>query len=660
MQKGFLKNKAKHHNNKKNQEKRTARLSGTLRVTGRGVGFFDIDGKKESIEIETKFLKTALNNDTVEVIRLPRSGKVIRGEVTKIVKRAKTRFVGTVDCDDTGMCYLIPDDRRVYVDFTLGRKERVEANPEEKALVEMVQWEDARKNPEAKIIKVLGKKGEHETEIAAILYDSGFAYDFPKDVEREANEANRNFKNSLAGESKNRRDLRTTPTFTIDPVDAKDFDDAISVLEIGAGQLEVGVHIADVSFYVRPGTALDREAQERATSVYLVDRTIPMLPEALSNEICSLKPDEDRLTYSSIFTLGKDGKIIKEWFGRTIIRSQKRFTYEEAQGVLDAGNGPMVKELLLVRDLAKIFRKKRMEAGSILFDKEEVRVVLGGDKKVIEIFVKPRYETQWLIEEWMLMANRKVAEFMSKAIGAKKVPGFIYRIHDRPDREKIESLAVFLKGIGVNLNQRNGTIQGSDLNKMFREIEGQDTEELIKQAALRSMSKAVYTTKNVGHYGLAFDDYTHFTSPIRRYPDIMVHRLLELYLSGKKISADTIKYYNKLAEHSSQKEVEAERAERDSIKMKQVEFMAGHIGEEVEGIITGVTDWGIYVEELKTKTTGLVRIAEIGDDYYELDEKNYQLVGVKTKNKFRLGDKLKVKISKVDVESKTLDFKLVK
>ncbi|HEY4505947.1 MAG TPA: ribonuclease R [Candidatus Paceibacterota bacterium] len=651
-------------NNTKSPGKQThIKLEGQIRVTGRGSGFFEIEGVtkgKDVLEIETKSLKTALNNDTVEVIRLPRTGKVVTGEVTKIIKRAKTRFVGTVDCDESGKCFLIPDDRRVYVDFTLPSLDKLEAKPGEKILIEMVAWSDPKGNPEGKLLKVLGKKGEHETEIAAILYDSGFAYDFPEDVEREANGASSNFKNSLANESKNRRDLRATPTFTIDPVDAKDFDDAISVVEVGDGKLEVGVHIADVSFYVRPGTALDREAQERATSVYLVDRTIPMLPEALSNEICSLKPDEDRLAYSAIFTLDKDGKLVKEWFGRTIIRSQKRFTYEEAQGVLDAGNGPMVKELVLVRDLAKIFRKKRMEAGSILFDKEEVRVVLGEDKKVIEIFVKPRYETQWLIEEWMLMANRKVAEFMSKAIGAKKIPGFIYRIHDRPDREKIESLAIFLKGIGVNLNQQKGTIQGSALNKMFREIEGLDTEELIKQAALRSMSKAIYTTKNVGHYGLAFDDYTHFTSPIRRYPDIMVHRLLELYLSSKNISADTIHYYNKLAAHSSQKEVEAERAERDSVKMKQVEFMSGHIGEEVEGIITGVTDWGIYVEELKTKTTGLVRIAEIGDDYYELDEKNYQLIGTKTKRKFRLGDKLKVKVAKVDIESKSLDFTLVR
>lgn len=650
--------------NKRNETKQHSKkpfnrrvLRGNIKLTQKGVGFLDLENDK-SYEIPKVLLNTALHGDLVEIKEIKSQGTRPLGEVTKVVTRARNKFVGLIKKDASGQCLFVADDRKMYVNVLISKADGIKIASDDKVLVEIAPWTNPKVHVRGKILEIVGKRGSHETEIKSILLESGFTNSFSANTEREAEKFKAEFEKDLQNELSHRRDMRAIPTFTIDPKKAKDFDDAISVKKLSDSKFEIGIHIADVSHYVRVGSFLDNEARDRATSVYLVDRTIPMLPEILSNEICSLNPNVLRLAFSTIVEIDKKGKIYKHWFGKTIIKSQKRFSYRESQEVLDKEEGTFFTELKILRDIARELKKERIRSGSILFDREEVEVEINDAGVPTEIKVKPRMETQSIIEEWMLVANRSVAESMSDAVRNKKIAGFAYRIHERPDRSHVIDLANFIKGIGYNLKHEKGSVQGADLNQLFNSISGTDVEDVIKQAALRTMTKAIYTTKNVGHFGLAFGNYTHFTSPIRRYPDIIVHRLLSKKLSGKLVSQKEMTDYQKLLEHSSKKEKEAERAERDSIKYKQSEYMLARIGEIYEGIITGVTNWGIYVEELKTKTNGLIRIGDLGSDYFELDEKNYQIVGSKTKKRFRLGDRLKIEVAGANPDEKTVDYKL--
>ncbi|OHA99235.1 MAG: ribonuclease R [Candidatus Zambryskibacteria bacterium RIFCSPHIGHO2_12_FULL_39_47] len=635
-------------------------LEGPIAINTKGVGFFDIGEKrgasKVSIEIQPKNVNRAFNGDIVLISLL---GKKIKnrpqGKVEKIIKRAKDEFVGTIDKHD-GKIYVIPDDRRMYVDIFLPKEKSVQKNI--KVLVKVINWSIMQ----GKMIKVIGQKGENNAEMESIVLEKGFRIEFPNAVELEAERIHKSYKASFAEEIKKRRDMLGTTTFTIDPFDAKDFDDAISFKDLGDNKYEIGIHIADVSHFVTPGTELDREAEKRGLSVYLVDRTIPMLPEILSNDFCSLNPDEDKLTFSAIFTMTGDGKVLDEWFGRTVIHSNKRFAYEEAQEVIDGKlSGPYQTELRKLREIAQKLEKAKYHGGAINFETEEVKFVLDFKGKPIRVYKKSRLETHKLVEEFMLLANRSVAKFvfMSQNKGFLKGKQSVYRIHAKPDPDRIQDLATFLKALGFDLRNKEGLVTSKDINTLLKEVEGTPNEELIKTAAIRSMAKAAYSTKNIGHFGLAFSYYTHFTSPIRRYPDLLVHRFLERELSGGKIEQNEFEKFERICLASSELEKKASDAERASIKYKQVEYMQEHIGEEFTGTITGVVEWGIYIEEKETKCEGMIKIRDLGDDYFTLDEKNYTVVGQKTGKKFRLGDTVKFKVVGADLDKRALDYSLV-
>ena len=635
-------------------------LEGPIAINTKGVGFFDIGEKrgasKVSIEIQPKNVNRAFNGDIVLISLL---GKKIKnrpqGKVEKIIKRAKDEFVGTIDKHD-GKIYVIPDDRRMYVDIFLPKEKSVQKNI--KVLVKVINWSIMQ----GKMIKVIGQKGENNAEMESIVLEKGFRIEFPNAVELEAERIHKSYKASFAEEIKKRRDMLGTTTFTIDPFDAKDFDDAISFKDLGDNKYEIGIHIADVSHFVTPGTELDREAEKRGLSVYLVDRTIPMLPEILSNDLCSLNPDEDKLTFSAIFTMTGDGKVLDEWFGRTVIHSNKRFAYEEAQEVIDGKlSGPYQTELRKLREIAQKLEKAKYHGGAINFETEEVKFVLDSKGKPIRVYKKSRLETHKLVEEFMLLANRSVAKFvfMSQNKGFLKGKQSVYRIHAKPDPDRIQDLATFLKALGFDLRNKEGLVTSKDINTLLKEVEGTPNEELIKTAAIRSMAKAAYSTKNIGHFGLAFSYYTHFTSPIRRYPDLLVHRFLERELSGGKIEQNEFEKFERICLASSELEKKASDAERASIKYKQVEYMQEHIGEEFTGTITGVVEWGIYIEEKETKCEGMIKIRDLGDDYFTLDEKNYTVVGQKTGKKFRLGDTVKFKVVGADLDKRALDYSLV-
>ena len=635
-------------------------LEGPIAINTKGVGFFDIGEKrgasKVSIEIQPKNVNRAFNGDIVLISLL---GKKIKnrpqGKVEKIIKRAKDEFVGTIDKHD-GKIYVIPDDRRMYVDIFLPKEKSVQKNI--KVLVKVINWSIMQ----GKMIKVIGQKGENNAEMESIVLEKGFRIEFPNAVELEAERIHKSYKASFAEEIKKRRDMLGTTTFTIDPFDAKDFDDAISFKDLRDNKYEIGIHIADVSHFVTPGTELDREAEKRGLSVYLVDRTIPMLPEILSNDFCSLNPDEDKLTFSAIFTMTGDGKVLDEWFGRTVIHSNKRFAYEEAQEVIDGKlSGPYQTELRKLREIAQKLEKAKYHGGAINFETEEVKFVLDSKGKPIRVYKKSRLETHKLVEEFMLLANRSVAKFvfMSQNKGFLKGKQSVYRIHAKPDPDRIQDLATFLKALGFDLRNKEGLVTSKDINTLLKEVEGTPNEELIKTAAIRSMAKAAYSTKNIGHFGLAFSYYTHFTSPIRRYPDLLVHRFLERELSGGKIEQNEFEKFERICLASSELEKKASDAERASIKYKQVEYMQEHIGEEFTGTITGVVEWGIYIEEKETKCEGMIKIRDLGDDYFTLDEKNYTVVGQKTGKKFRLGDTVKFKVVGADLDKRALDYSLV-
>lgn len=648
--------------------------TGPISVTRTGKGFFSYDPEQDDIFIPDGNLGGAFQGDLVTVSvtgkeRDPKSGKDrILGTVDKIEKRNRTSFVGTlVTGKEIGQnpadIYLWPDWKKMYTPILV----RGESLPMgQKVLVRLVGWNKDDLYPTGTLEEIIGPAGVHETEMRALALGSGFHSDFPPGVIHEAEELEKTGRVQLQQEAEEavakgqRKDFRKATTFTIDPFDAKDFDDALSVMKLENGNTQIGVHIADVSFYVRPGTSIDDEARERATSVYLVDRTIPMLPEILSTDLCSLNPNEDRLAVSAVFELDSNAQVVSRWFGETVIHSDKRFTYENAQEVLDAQSGEMLDELNILNTLANKLRAKREAAGSIAFDTPEVKVELNAEGKPIAVHLKQRKPTNLLIEDFMLLANEEVASYLTeqaKAANLTQMP--IYRIHDVPDADRIMNLSAFLKVLGYNLKETNGHVKGADINALLEQVKGKPEEYLIKVAALRSMSKAIYSSKNIGHFGLAFEYYTHFTSPIRRYPDLLTHRLVKHFADREPMSKEELAEFDALALHSSEREVAAAEAERDSVKMKQVEYLEGRVGEEFDAVISGVSDRGLYVELNETRAEGMVRIRDVGNDYFTYDEKRYRLVGERTKVQYSLGDPIRVKLLAARVPEKELDFGLV-
>ena len=597
-------------------------------------------------------LKNALDGDTVRV-RLfgdKRSEKRQEGEVIEIIERGREEFVGRIELSPR-FAFVVVDNRKVHQDIFVPNDSTMNAQNNDKVIVRISQWPDKNKNPEGKVVRVLGKAGENEAEIHSIMAEFNLPFEFPKGVESQAERISEDITEE---EISKRRDFRDVTTFTIDPADAKDFDDALSIKLLDNGNYEIGIHIADVSHYIKTGTVLDKEAIERATSVYLVDRTIPMLPERLSNELCSLRPEEDKLTFGAVFELDQDGLIKKEWFGRTVIHSDRRFSYEEAQERIESLQGDFARELTILNTLALKLRAERFARGAINFETTEVKFRLDEKGKPLEVIPKVRKDAHKMIEEFMLLANKRVAEFVvSKGKTKKTSPTFVYRTHDYPKAEKLSAFSVFARKFGHQLNTEEEAVSNS-LNKLLTDIEGKPEQGVLETLAIRSMAKAKYTTEPEGHFGLAFKHYTHFTSPIRRYPDVMVHRLLQHYLDGGK-SAPKEKY-EKLCQDSSEMEKRAADAERASIKYKQVEYMEMQEDRIFDGLVSGVTEWGVYVEISDTKCEGMVRLSEMKDDYYEYDEQNYRIIGKSNKKIITLGDKVKVRVLNTDIDRRTIDL----
>jgi len=547
--------------------------------------------------------------------------------------------------------FLIPDNKNMPFDLFIPTSKLNGAKQGEKAVAKVIDWDPKSKNPVAEIINILGFPGLNETEMHAILAEFELPYSFTEEVEKDAERIQGEI---TENDIKLRRDFRKVPTFTIDPADARDFDDALSLKQLENGNWEVGVHIADVTHYVTIGSLVEEEAKQRATSVYLVDRVVPMLPERLSNHICSLNPAEDKLTYSAVFELNDKSEVLSEWFGRTIINSDKQFSYNEAQKVIDTGEGDMKEQILVLHKLAQQLRTKRFSAGAFNFEKVEIRFDLDEAGKPVGIKFRDMGTANQLIEEFMLLANKHVAEYVGKKLKGKT---FVYRIHDKPDPEKISNFSHFITRFGYTLIEDDKTSLPKAMNKLLTSVAGKKEQNIIETLALRSMAKAIYSTDNIGHFGLSFKYYTHFTSPIRRYPDMMVHRLLSAYLAEENPGSK--EKYEKLCDHSSKMERLASEAERASVKYKQVEYMSDKTGKEFEGIISGVTEWGIYVEIIENQCEGMIHIRELDDDFYEYDEENYCLKGRSTGKVFTLGDKVKIEVVKADLQKKQLDYKLV-
>lgn len=602
------------------------------------------------IMVKEADMKQALDGDKVRVMVNPLKSKFGKpeGRVLEVVERARDEFVGRVEISPR-FAFIVPDFKKMHKDIFVHRGDLEGAKHNEKVVVKLTEWREGDKNPTGKVIRVLGEAGLHEVEIHSIMAEFGLPFEYPEESNNEANAISDKI---TAKEIKSRKDFRGVPTFTIDPADAKDFDDAISYQVLPNGNLEIGVHIADVSHYVQPKTALEKEAFNRATSVYLVDRTIPMLPERLSNGLCSLRPNEDKLTFSCVFEMDKEANILKHWIGRTVIHSDRRFAYEEAQENIDNQSGDFFGELTLLNDLAKKVRKKRFNNGAVNFETVEVKFKLDDKGTPLGLIVKERKDIHKLIEEFMLLANKFVAEFIFKKNKGKDT--FVYRTHDFPDMERLDTFSGFAKRFGHEFDIENEQKISGALNKLMDEIQGKPEQNVLEQLAIRSMAKAKYTTEPKGHFGLAFAHYTHFTSPIRRYPDMMVHRLLDHYLQGGK-SPDPESWEQKCV-HSSDREKRAADAERASIKYKQVEFMSLAEDKDYEGIVSGITEWGVFVEISETKCEGMIRVQDMDDDYYEFDQKNMRLVGSKTKKMITLGDKVKVRVVNTDIDRRTIDL----
>lgn len=630
-------------------------VTGKVDMTSDGSAYIvSEDEFEEDIYVAPRKLRNALHGDVVKVyVYAKNKGRKKDGEVVEILQRAKMDFTGIIKLSDR-FAFFVPDDRKMLHDIFIPLDRLNGAKDGYKAIAKIVDWPEDAKNPIGEITHVLGKQGENNAEMNAILADYGFPLAFPDEVEKQAKSINEEItKEEIA----RRRDFRKILTFTIDPADAKDFDDAISFQILKNGNIEVGVHIADVSHYVKPNSALDKEAFERGTSVYLVDRVIPMLPERLSNGLCSLRPNEDKLCFSAVFELDNEANVIEQWFGRTIIHSDTRFSYEDAQEVLENKSGKHSKELLKLNELAYKLRERKFKHGAISFESVEIKFRLDNQGKPLGVYVKERKDAHKLIEDFMLLANKKVAEFVAKKGKGKQKYTFIYRSHDSPKEDALLNFSQFASKFGYKIDMSSGRETARSLNFLMADVEGKKEQNVLTQLAIRSMAKAVYTTKKHSHYGLAFDYYTHFTSPIRRYPDVMVHRLLELYLTdGKSVNEDE---YEKMSIHSSQMEKKAADAERASVKYKQAEYLQNNIGEEFNGIISGLTEWGMYVEIIANKCEGMIRLRDLNDDFYVLDEKNYCIIGQRRKKKYQLGDEVIIMVKKVDLGKRQIDFTLL-
>ncbi len=631
---------------------RGGNITGKVDMNANGSAFISTEELTEKIYISERNLNHALQGDTVKVyLYAKRRSRRLEGEVLEVLERARNTFVGTVEIS-RNFAFLVTNSRSMPYDLFIPLEQLKGAKNGEKAIARITEWPRNMKNPTGEIIEVLGKPGVNEVEMHAILAEFDLPYRFPEEVEAEAGAIPEKIQQE---EISRRRDFRKVPTFTIDPADAKDFDDALSLRRLKNGRWEVGVHIADVTHYVRPKSQLEEEARERATSVYLVDRVVPMLPEKLSNGVCSLRPNEEKLCFSAVFELDGEGQVHQEWFGKTVIYSRRRFSYEEAQQVIETGKGDMQQEILTLHDLAQKLRKKRFESGAFNFDRVEVKFELDEKGNPLRVYFKENRESNQLIEEFMLLANKKVAEKIGKTGKGKKAKTFVYRIHDKPNQEKLEKLSQLVSRFGHRLKTTGSGISGS-MNHLLHEIRGKKEQDLIETLAIRAMAKAKYSTENIGHYGLAFPYYTHFTSPIRRYPDMMVHRLLYAYLEGE--SSRNRDKYESFCQHSSEMEQRASDAEFASVKYKQVEFMQDKLGVIFEGIISGVAEWGLYVEIVENKCEGLVPIRELDDDFYEYDEDHYCLRGRRNKKCYQLGDPIRVEVYRTNLLKRQLDFRL--
>ena len=616
------------------------------------------DDGSESVFIAERSMNRALNGDKVKVMLYPlRRKKELEGEVVEIIERARERFVGIIDSKH-GVTILKANNKQLPMNIIIPPDKTKGAKNGQKCIAAITYWGDKYENPIGEIVDILGDTGNNNTEMHAILAEYGLPYSYPQEIEKEANKIPETI---TEDEIKRRIDFRTTTTFTIDPRDAKDFDDALSIKDLGDGLWEVGVHIADVTHFVPEGGIIDQEAVKRATSVYLVDRTVPMLPEHLSNFICSLRPDEEKLTYSCIFTINDLAEVIDYKIARTVIKSDRRFTYEEAQEIIETGKGDFATEVLRLNDLAKKLHEKRFASGAIAFERSEVRFEIDDTGKPVSVFFKESKDSNKLIEEFMLLANKYVAQHIGMPRNREKPKTFVYRIHDVPNPEKLSNFATFIKKFGYKIKtDGKKTSVSSSINHLLDQIEGKKEQNMIETLAIRSMAKAAYSTKNIGHYGLAMKYYTHFTSPIRRYPDMMVHRLLTKY--ADKVPQQTIDRtdYESLCKHSSDMEQLAAQAERASIKYKQIEFMADKIGKVYDGVISGISTWGIYVEINENKCEGMVYIRDLEDDVYVYDEKNYCIIGRRTQRKYQIGDDIRIKVVKADLIKKYLDFEIVR
>ncbi|MDX2303493.1 MAG: ribonuclease R [Microscillaceae bacterium] len=612
--------------------------------------FIICEGLEEDVWVNSDDLRFALDGDRVKVQVYKQSGgKRPEGEVLEILERRRDEFVGKIELSER-YAFVIADNKKMHLDIFIPNKATNHAKNGDKVIVKIKEWHDEKNSPVGEVIEVLGKAGEHETEMHAIMAEFDLPLRFPPEVLEESDKIQSKVTKT---EIAKRRDFRAITTFTIDPADAKDFDDALSIRKIKDNLWEIGVHIADVTHYVRPNTALEKEASRRATSVYLVDRVIPMLPEKLSNDLCSLRPHEDRLTFSAVFQIDEEGQVIAEWFGRTIIHSDRRFSYEEAQEVLESGQGDFHQELILLNELAKKLNEQRFRSGAINFDTPEVKFKLDEYGNPIGIYIKERKDAHKLIEEFMLLANKKVAEFVQKMQEDEKEKTMVYRIHEKPDEEKLQNFSVFAKKFGFDIAVK-GKAVASSINHLVDRTTGTPQQSVLQSLAIRTMAKARYSTESIGHFGLAFAHYTHFTSPIRRYPDMMAHRLLQRYLDAKS-SANKAEFEEK-CRHSTDMEKRAADAERASIKYKQVEYMQRIENKDFDGVVTGVTEWGVYVEILETKCEGMVRMSDILDDFYELDADNYRIVGKKTQRVISFGDAVKVRVKDTNLEKRTMDL----
>ncbi|MEZ4856844.1 MAG: ribonuclease R [Gelidibacter sp.] len=642
--------------------------TGIIEISAKGTGYITSTDFDEDVFIASNNINRALNGDEVEFYAYKRRKKgKVEGEITNIIKRAKSEYVGVIQIHKN-YAFVVVDGNKMYKDIFVPINKINKAEDGDKVLVSLKEWTEKEDSPTGSIVKVLGKPGEHNTEIHAILAEYGLPYEFPYEVEDFANKIDTSItKDEIA----KRRDMRKTLTFTIDPKDAKDFDDALSFEELNNGLYEIGIHIADVSHYLQEGTILDDEAYNRATSVYLVDRVVPMLPEVLSNNACSLRPHEEKYTFSAVFQLNDKGEVKHQWFGRTVTYSDARFAYEEAQAIIETKTNTIPAEVSLtgttyqtdqkiadavlkMNDLAKIMRRQRMKNGAISFDKVEVKFSLDENNVPEGVYFKTSKDANKLIEEFMLLANKKVSEFVGKQSPKKT---FIYRVHDEPDVSKLAALQGVVSKFGYKLDFRDRKTTTNSLNKLLESVAGKKEQNLVDTLTIRTMSKAEYTTHNIGHYGLAFDYYSHFTSPIRRYPDVMAHRLLQHYLDGGKSVNEAI--YEDKCVHSSNMENLATKAERDSIKYMQIKFMEDHKNEEFVGVISGVTDWGIYVEIISNKCEGMVSVRDMKDDHYQFDEAQYALIGKNNKIMYQLGDEVVVRVKNTDLVKKHLDFNLI-